>query len=104
MIVNTLYKKKILRECIDFDVNPNKTKLAVIQLKDLDNSLYYMVNVFNINERLLVESKDIEDPDIIFLKCPLVIRFAKSSAELSVLTSEFEIKIYSFNGAILGLN
>jgi hypothetical protein len=68
-------KKKVLRECVDFDVNDNRTKLAVIQLKDLDNSLYYMVNVFNINKDQIIQYKDTEDPDIIILKCPLGIRF-----------------------------
>jgi hypothetical protein len=30
MEINTLLKKKILRECIDFDINETKDKMVVI--------------------------------------------------------------------------
>ncbi len=79
MEIDTLFKKKILRECIDFDINESKQKLAVIQLKDLDNSLYYMINVFGIDSKFVIQFKDVEDPDIILLKCPLGIRFIPES-------------------------
>lgn len=54
MEINTIYKKKILQDCIDFDINDSKTKLAIIQLKDLDNSLYYMINIFDIDEKYVI--------------------------------------------------
>lgn len=30
MEINTLYKKKILRDCVEFDINDQKTKLSVL--------------------------------------------------------------------------